>query len=56
MSDERVMVFIDGQNLVKALQRAHRARVHPILLGRHLAGDRSAAGIRQHHHRRLARP
>jgi uncharacterized LabA/DUF88 family protein len=43
---ERVMVFVDGQNLVKALQRAYRARVHPLLLGRHLAGDREVAEIR----------
>ena len=42
-----VMVFIDGQNLVKGLQRAYRTRVHPVLLGRHLAGDREVVvGIR----------
>ena len=41
-----VMVFIDGQNLVKALQRSFRARVHPVLLGRHLAGGREIVDIR----------
>ena len=41
-----VMVFIDGQNLVKALQRAWDTRVHPILLGRHLAGDRHLGEVR----------
>ncbi len=41
-----VMVFIDGQNLVKALQRSFRTRVHPVLLGRHLAGDREIVEIR----------
>jgi uncharacterized LabA/DUF88 family protein len=47
MCAERVMVFIDGQNLVKALQRTYRARVHPVLLGRHLAGDtREVAEVR----------
>lgn len=46
MSDERVMVFIDGQNLVKALKYAFRARVHPVLLGRHLAGGRDLAEVR----------
>ena len=40
MCADRVMVFIDGQNLVKALQRTYRARVHPVLLGRHLAGNK----------------
>lgn len=41
-----VMVFIDGQNLVKGLQRTYRTRVHPVLLGRHLAGDRDIVEIR----------
>lgn len=41
-----VMVFIDGQNLVKGLQRAYRSRVHPVLLGRHLAGDREIVEVR----------
>jgi uncharacterized LabA/DUF88 family protein len=46
VTDDRVMVFIDGQNLVKALQRSHRTRVHPLLLGRHLAGKRALAEVR----------
>ncbi len=46
MATEKVMVFIDGQNLVKALQRSHRTRVHPLLLGRHLAGKRQLAEVR----------
>lgn len=41
-----VMIFIDGQNLVKGLQRAFRTRVHPVLLGRHLAGDREVVEVR----------
>ena len=41
-----VMVFVDGQNLVKAVLGAWRTRVHPILLGRHLAGDRRLAEVR----------
>ena len=41
-----VMVFIDGQNLVQALKRTFGTRVHPVLLGRHLAGDREVVEIR----------
>ncbi len=37
---DRVMVFIDGQNLFKALKRARHGRVHPVLLARHLARGR----------------
>ncbi len=44
-ADDRVMVFIDGQNLVKALLSAFRTRVHPLLLGRHLAGKRGLAEV-----------
>lgn len=36
----RVRVFIDGQNLYKGVSRMHRARVHPVLLARELAGSR----------------
>lgn len=43
---ERVAVFIDGQNLVKAVRKYHKTRVHPILLGRHLAAGRELAEIR----------
>lgn len=45
-SSDAVMVFIDGQNLVKALLGAWRTRVHPILLGRHLADGRPLAAVR----------
>lgn len=38
------MVFIDGQNLFKGLSRRHKARVHPILMARKLAGDRDLVG------------
>ena len=38
MSDPRVMVFIDGQNLFKGLKRRFGARLHPLLLARELAG------------------
>ncbi|MEO0492104.1 MAG: NYN domain-containing protein [Actinomycetota bacterium] len=38
MSAPRVMVFIDGQNLFKGLKRRYRARLHPLLLARELAG------------------
>ena len=38
MSDPRVMVFIDGQNLFKGLQRRFNTRLHPLLLARELAG------------------
>lgn len=41
---QRVMVFIDGQNLFKGLSRRHKARVHPLLLARELAGDRKLVG------------
>ena len=43
---ERVMVFIDGQNIYKGLKRARMSRVHPILLGRELAGDRELVEVR----------
>lgn len=42
----RVSVFIDGQNLFKAVNRRFGARVHPLLLGRELAGDRQLAAVR----------
>ena len=38
---ERVCVFIDGQNLFKGVNRRFKARVHPLLLARELAGDRT---------------
>lgn len=41
---ERVHVFIDGQNLFKGVNRMFRARVHPLLLARELAGDRELTG------------
>ncbi|MDH3294787.1 MAG: NYN domain-containing protein [Acidimicrobiia bacterium] len=41
----RVMVFIDGQNLYKGLNRRHGVRLHPLLLARELTGpDRHLAG------------
>lgn len=41
----RVMVFIDGQNLFKGLQKRFRARVHPALLAKELTGaDRELVG------------
>lgn len=43
---DRVMVFIDGQNLLNALRSEWDARLHPVLLGRWLAGDRGLAEIR----------
>lgn len=43
---DRVSVFIDGQNLFKAVNRRYGARVHPLLLGRELAGDRELATVR----------
>ena len=43
---DRVSVFIDGQNLFKAVNRRYGARVHPLLLGRELAGDRELAVVR----------
>lgn len=46
LSQERVKVFIDGQNLLKALDQAYGARVHPVLLGRHLAGNRRLSEVR----------
>jgi len=41
---ERVRVFIDGQNLFKGVNRRFGARVHPLLLARELAGDRTLVG------------
>ncbi len=41
-----MIVFIDGQNLFKGVNRRFRARLHPILLGRELAGGRSLVGVR----------
>lgn len=39
------MVFIDGQNLFKGLKRRFGVRLHPLLLGRELAGpDRELVG------------
>jgi uncharacterized LabA/DUF88 family protein len=39
------MVFIDGQNLFKGLQRRFGVRLHPVLLARRLAGpDRQLVG------------
>jgi len=43
--DDRVMVFIDGQNLVKALRSEFRTRVHPLLLARRLASERGLAEV-----------
>lgn len=43
---ERVMVFIDGQNLVMALQQQFDTRAHPLLLARWLAGDRELVETR----------
>lgn len=43
---ERVIVFIDGQNLVKAVTREFGTRVHPVLLGRHLAKGRQLVQTR----------
>ncbi len=40
------MVFIDGQNLFKGVNRRFKARLHPLLLGRALAGDRELVGVR----------
>ena len=42
--NERVCVFIDGQNLFKGLNRRFKARVHPLLLARELAGERTLVG------------
>ena len=42
----RVMVFIDGQNLVKAMTHQFHTRVHPVLLGRELAGKRELVETR----------
>ncbi len=42
----RVMVFIDGQNLYKSISRTYNLRVHPVLLGRELIGDREHVDIR----------
>lgn len=39
VSKPRVMVFIDGQNLFKGLQKIYRTRVHPELLARALVGS-----------------
>lgn len=41
-----MLVFIDGQNLFKGVNRRFRARLHPLLLGRSLAGDRRLVGVR----------
>ena len=43
-SRDRVMVFIDGQNLFKGVNRRFKARLHPILLARELASDRELVG------------
>ncbi len=43
---ERVMVFIDGQNLYKGVKKLHRTRVHPILIARELVGDRTLTEAR----------
>lgn len=43
---QRVIVFIDGQNLYKSVWYRHRTRIHPILLGRELAGDRDLVECR----------
>ncbi len=43
---DRVGVFIDGQNLFKAVHRRYRTRVHPLLLGRELAGRRELVSVR----------
>jgi len=46
--DERVMVFVDGQNLYHLVTAnfGKRTRVHPVLLARALAGDRTLVGVR----------
>jgi len=41
---DRVHVFIDGQNLFKGVNRMFRGRLHPLLLARELAGDRTLTG------------
>ncbi|MEL7209888.1 MAG: NYN domain-containing protein [Actinomycetota bacterium] len=43
---ERTSVFIDGQNLFKGVNRRYGARVHPLLLGLALAGDRPLIKVR----------
>ncbi len=43
---DRVGVFIDGQNLFKAVHRRYRTRVHPLLLGRELAVGRELTAVR----------
>lgn len=43
---DRVMVFIDGQNLYKAVAKAHKTRVHPVLLARELAAGRQLVECR----------
>ncbi|MFZ4585061.1 MAG: NYN domain-containing protein [Acidimicrobiia bacterium] len=47
-STDRVMVFVDGQNLHYQLEHnfGKRTRVHPALLARELAGDRTLVGVR----------
>ena len=37
---KRVSVFIDGQNVFKGVNRRYKARLHPLLLARELAGER----------------
>ena len=45
-STDRVMVFIDGQNLYKGVSKLHRLRVHPVLIAREFIGTRTNAGVR----------
>jgi len=40
------MIFIDGQNLYKGLNRRYKVRLHPVLLAQELCGgDRHLAGV-----------
>ncbi len=43
---ERVCVFIDGQNLFKGLNKRFKGRIHPLLLARELAGERTLVDTR----------
>ena len=43
----KVLVFIDGQNLYKSCaERFGHPHCHPLLLARHLAGNRRLVGVR----------
>lgn len=46
-SDQRVAVFVDGWNLHRGCERAFGfGQVHPLLLGRELAGERKLEAVR----------